>query len=97
MQFGPKLRPVGWPRKRKKRREKKVKSQNRYISPPCRGAISQPIFTTFGVFVDLTDVITPTEFGSKIWFFQAERSKKAFSLSKSNGLYNSAMRYRAGL
>jgi len=28
---------------------------------------SQPIFTKFGEFVDLTDVITPTKFGYKIF------------------------------
>jgi len=46
-----------------KRRENKP--QNRYISPPRQGTISQPIFTKFGEFVDLTDVITPAKFGYK--------------------------------
>jgi len=41
------------------------KSQNRYISPPCGGAHSQPICTKFGAFVDLTDVIKPVKFGSQ--------------------------------
>jgi len=69
VQFGPKLRPVGWPRKRKKKIKKggRRKSQNRYISPPRGGAISQPIFIKFGEFVDLTDVITPAKFGYKIF------------------------------
>jgi len=44
VQFGPKLRPVGWPRKWKKNKKAgRRKSQNRYISPPCGrcgGAIS---------------------------------------------------------
>jgi len=43
------------------------KSQNRYISPPCGGAISQPICTKFGEFVDLTDDIMPERW--KIAFF----------------------------
>jgi len=38
-----------------------------YISPPCGGAISQPISTKFGEFVDLIDVITLAKFGSKIF------------------------------
>jgi len=56
-------------------------SQNRYISPPRGGAISQPIFTKFEEFVDLTDVITPAKFGYKLFigFFQAVRWKIAFS------------------
>jgi len=37
------------------------KSQNRYISPPCGGAISQLICTKFGEFVDLIDIITPAK------------------------------------
>jgi len=51
-------------------------------STPRGGAISQPICTKFGEFVDLTDLITPVKFGSKIFigFFQAERWKKPFSL-----------------
>jgi len=39
------------------------KSQNRYISPPRGGAISQPIFTKFGDFIDHTNIITPAKFG----------------------------------
>jgi len=65
MQIGPKLRPIGWPRKRKK--GGKSKSQNRYISPPRGGAILQPICTKFGEFVVLADLITPGKFGSKIY------------------------------
>jgi len=45
----------GWLWKRKKRGKKK--SQNRYTSPPRGCATLQPIFTKFGEFVDLTDVI----------------------------------------
>jgi len=56
---------VGWPRKRKKGGRRK--SQNRYISPLHGGAISLLIFTKFGKFVDLTDVITPAKFGYKIF------------------------------
>jgi len=55
-------------------------SQNRYISPPREGAISQPISTKFVEFVDLTDVITLAKFGFKNIhrFFQAERWKTHF-------------------
>jgi len=63
VQFEPKLRP----KKRKKRiNGGRRKSQNRYISPPRGGAISQPIFTKCGEFVDLTDIITPAKFGYKV-------------------------------
>jgi len=59
---------VGWPRKRKKiKKGGRRKSQNRYIPSPRGGAISQPIFTKFGEFVDLTNVITPAKFGYKIF------------------------------
>jgi len=44
--------------KKTKKQGELRKSQNRYISPPCGGAISQPICTKFGEFVDLTNVIT---------------------------------------
>jgi len=75
------------------------KSQNRYISPPRGGAILQPIFTKFGGFVDLTDVITPAKFGYNIFivFFRPRGWKSHFPYRKAYGLYNSAMRYRAGL
>jgi len=77
------------------------KSQNRYISPPCGGAISQPICTKYGEFVDvdLTDIITSAKFGYKIFigFFRLRGGKLHFPYRKANGLYNSAMRYRAGL
>jgi len=90
VQLGPKLRPVGWRRKWKKR--KKKKSQNRYISPPCGGAISQSICTKFGEFVDLTDVITPAKFGCKISlvFPDREVEKLIFPLEiKRPIIYNS--------
>jgi len=67
--------------------EKKIKkvdekSQSRYISPPRGGAISQPIFTKFGEFVDLTDVITSAKFGYKrfIGFFRPRGGKSQFFL-----------------
>jgi len=65
VQFGPQLRPVGRPRKRKKGGRRK--SQNRYISPLFGGAISQPIFTKCGEFVDLINVITSAKFDYKIF------------------------------
>jgi len=101
VQFGPKLRPVGWPRKRKNKNKKggRRKSQNRYISPPRGGAILQLIFTKFGEFLDLTDVITSAKFGYKIFigFSRSRGGKSHFPYRKAYGLYNSAMRYRAGL
>jgi len=81
VQFGAKLRPVGWPRKLKKNKIKKGgrrKSQNRYNSPPLGGVISQLIFTKFDEFVDLTDVITPAKFGYKIFIsFSRPRGVKS--------------------
>jgi len=76
---------VGWPRKRtKKKKGGSRKSQNRYTSPPREGAISQPIFTKFGEFVDLTDVITPAKFGYKIFigFFRPRGRKSRFPYRK---------------
>jgi len=75
------------------------KSQNRIISPLRGGAISQPIFTKFGEFLDLTDIITPAKFGYKIFigFSRPRGGKSPFPYWKAYGLYNSAMRYRAGL
>jgi len=58
---------MGWPRKQKKEKSGRRTSQNRYISPPCGGAISQPIFTKFGEFVVLIDVITTAKFSYKIF------------------------------
>jgi len=66
VQIRPTLRPVGWPRKLKKIKKVGEESQNR-ISPPCGGAIWQPICTKAGEFVDLTDLITPAKFGSTIF------------------------------
>jgi len=42
------------------------KSQNRDISPPRGGAISEPICIKFGKFVDLTAIIMSAKFGYKI-------------------------------
>jgi len=82
VQFGPKLRPVGWRGNGKKGGRRK--SQNRYISPPRGGAISQPIFTKFGEFVGLTDVITPAKVGYKIFigFSRPRGGKSNFSCRK---------------
>jgi len=73
---------LGWPRKRKKNKKRRRKSQNRYISPPHGGAISQPIFTKYGEFVDLIYVITPAKFGYKIFidFSRPRGGKFAFFL-----------------
>jgi len=65
VQIGPKLRPVGWPRKLKKRRKKKVTKPLYFTT--SGGATSQPICTKFGEFVDLTNVIMHAKFGSKIF------------------------------
>jgi len=68
VQLEPILRPVGRPRIRKKMKKGvSSKSQNRYVSPPRGGAISQPICTKFGELADLTNVITPVKCGSKIF------------------------------
>jgi len=48
-----------------------------YISPPRGGAISPPICTKLGEFVDLTDVVTPAKFGSKTFIgFSRPRGEK---------------------
>ena len=59
----------------------------------------KPISTKFGVFVDLTNVITYAKNGFQIFscFSRATGGKTHVSLLKANGLYNIAMRYRAGL
>jgi len=71
---------------KKKKKGGSSKSQNHHFSPPCGTAISQPICTKFGEFVDPTKVITPAKFGwfqNIHWFFHAERWKKHISfLSK---------------
>jgi len=67
----------------KKKNGGRIKPQNRYfISPPWGGAISQPICTKFGEFVDLTDVITSAKFGSKysLVFPGREVEKRIFPL-----------------
>jgi len=80
------LRPVGWPRKRKKKKKGGRNLQNRYISPPRGGDILQPICTKSGEFVDvdLTDVITPAKFGFKIFigFCRPRGGKKHFPFRK---------------
>jgi len=82
VQFGPKLRLVGWPRTRKKGGRRK--SQNRYISPSCGSAISQPIWIKYNEFVDLTDFITRAKFGFEIFIcFSRLRGRKThFSYRK---------------
>jgi len=62
------LRPWAGRGNGKKKKGGRRKSQNRYISPPCGGAILQPICTKFGEFIELTDVMTPAKFGSKYSF-----------------------------
>jgi len=65
LQIWPKLQPVGWQRKQKKRNlGGRRKLQNRHISLPRVGAILQPICTKFDDFVDLTKLITPAKCGS---------------------------------
>jgi len=60
------------------------KSQNRNISPPRGGAISQPILTKFDEFVDLTDFITPAMFGYKIYigFSRPRVENRIFPIEK---------------
>jgi len=85
VQFGPKWRPVGWPRKRKKNKKGgRRKSQNRYISTPRGGAVPQPIFTKIGELVDLSNIITSAKFGYKIFigFFRPRGGKSHFSYRK---------------
>jgi len=83
---------------RKKEKRGRRKSQNRYNTPPRVGAISQLIFTKFGELVDLTELITPAKFGYTIFIgFSRPRGGKSHFPYKANDLYDSAMRYRAGL
>jgi len=60
------------------------KSQNRYISPPRGYAISKWISSKCGEFVDLTEVVTPDKFGSKILigFSTPRGGKKHFPFRK---------------
>jgi len=59
-----------------------------YISPPCGGAISQPIGTKFGEFVDLTEVVTLAKFGSRIFIgFSRLRAEKSIFLYRKPTVY----------
>ena len=75
------------------------KSQKCDISPLCGGAPCEPISTKFVVFVGLINVITCAKNGFKtyIGFSRPTGGKSMFPYRKANGLYNIAMRYRAGL
>ena len=90
-------------RKRKKKinvkKKGEQKSQKCDISPLCGGAPCEPISTKFVVFVGLINVITCAKNGFKtyIGFSRPTGGIKHVSLWKANGLYNIAMRYRAGL
>jgi hypothetical protein len=76
MRIGPKCRPVGWMRKRKKEKGR-TKSQHSDISPPRGGAIWQPTCTKFGAFVELTEIVTHAKFG---WFSRPIGGENHFSL-----------------
>ena len=99
MRIGPDLRPVeGEMRKRKNIKKAEQKSQNRDTSPPCGGAICEPISIKFGVFAGLTDVVAHTKI---VWIFLIvfpgrKVEKRMFPCGKPTA-YNIAMRYRAGL
>jgi len=56
-----------------------------HISPPCGHAISQPLSTKFGDFIDLTGVVTPAAFGFRIFigFSRPRGGKKHFPIYKS--------------
>ena len=75
------------------------KSHKCDISPLCGGAPCEPISTKFGVFVGLINVITcaKNSFKTYISFSSPTGGKSMFPYRKPNGLYNIAMRYRAGL
>jgi len=71
-----KLWPVGLSKKPEKRKLSEKRSQNRYISPPCEGANSQPICTKFGEFVDLTDVINASLVPKYLLFLSGREVEK---------------------
>jgi len=77
VQIGKKLRPVGWPRKRKKGGRRK--SQNRYILPPRGDAISQ-------LFVDPTMVITLAKFGIKIFIVFSRPFRNYITVTRATAL-----------
>jgi len=100
VQIGPKLRPVGWPRKRKNRKKRWGKKVTKplYFSTTWRRHF-QPICTKIGEFVDLTNVITPAIFRSKRFngFFKPRCQKKHFHYKKQMAYITEAMCYRTGL
>ena len=82
-------------RKRKNKKKAEQKSQNRYIPPLCGGALCVLIPTKFSVFVGVINVITYAKSGFKIVSDYSRATGGKTHVSK--GLYNIAMRYRAGL
>jgi len=88
--------------KRNRKKNKKGgrrKSQNRYISPPRGGAISQPICTKSVEFVHLIDVNMAVKFGSKIsiGLSMLRGGEKHFHFRKLTAYINSVTRYRVVL
>jgi len=93
VQFGPKLRPVGWPTKRKKRKKrlvKKVTKQFHFATMWRRHFVTD----LHQILVYLTDVITPAKFGSKIFigFSRPRGGKTHFSFRKQTALITSIVR-----
>ena len=78
---------AGWGNGLKKGRKK---SQDRETSPPRGGATSQPILTNFGMFVHVTEVITPAKCGFENFnsFCMPAGIKIGFPYRKAYGLYN---------
>jgi len=75
---------------KKRKKGGRRKARNRYA--PRVGAISQPICTKCGEFVDLTDEITPAKFGSKLFIgFSKPRGRKThFPFRKKQTAYVTA-------
>ena len=98
MQIGPELRPVGEMTKRKTRKGEQ-KSQNRDISPHG-GTTCEPIFNQIWYICSSYHrryYVYQKWFEKLRWFSQGDMWKNACVLIESQGLYNIAMRHRAGL
>jgi len=77
VQIGPKLRPVGWPRKLKKEKKTGEESHktvifHHHVEAPFRNRSSPK----FGEFLELSDIIAPAKYGSKIFIsFSRQRGE----------------------
>jgi len=93
-----KLLPVGWPRKRTKRKRAREESyKNRYnFTTMWRRHFVIDLHQIWWVCRSYRNHACPFWIQNIHWLFPAERLTKAFSHQKGNGLYNSATCDSAG-